>query len=149
MVGRYAKFRDDRRICSRVILGKPEGVHHPPPLYRRGLERSEAHMLLITSNKHLICISPSYFYKKKNWCNHLRCLLSCTPFHLSSYSDFHVFLHCVTRDAIITSLINCGTSFVAGFVIFSVLGYMSHISGKPIENVAQEGQFTVYMQVFM
>ena len=65
IVGEYTKFRDDRRICSRVILGKPEGVHHPPPppLYRRGLERSEAHMLLITSNKHLICILPSY--KKK------------------------------------------------------------------------------------
>ena len=30
---RYAKFRDDRPIRSRVILGKPEGggVHQPRP----------------------------------------------------------------------------------------------------------------------
>ncbi|KAF0309835.1 Sodium-dependent dopamine transporter [Amphibalanus amphitrite] len=61
----------------------------------------------------------------------------------------HVTCDRACRDAIITSLINCGTSFVAGFVIFSVLGYMSHISGKPIESVAQEGPglvFIVYPQ---
>ncbi|XP_043197340.1 sodium-dependent dopamine transporter-like isoform X2 [Amphibalanus amphitrite] len=64
----------------------------------------------------------------------------------ASYNKFH---NNVYKDAIITSLINCGTSFVAGFVIFSVLGYMSHISGKPIESVAQEGPglvFIVYPQ---
>ncbi len=39
----------------------------------------------------------------------------------------------------VTSLINCGTSFLSGFVIFSVLGYMSEKTGKDIDKVATEG----------
>ena len=38
-----------------------------------------------------------------------------------------------------TSVINCLTSFLAGFVIFSVLGYLAVKQGKNIENVAKEG----------
>ena len=43
------------------------------------------------------------------------------------------------RDALITSSINCGTSFLSGFVIFSVLGYMAQRSGQDIDKVATEG----------
>jgi hypothetical protein len=35
------------------------------------------------------------------------------------------------KDAVITSSINCFTSFIAGFVIFSVLGYMSKMQVHP------------------
>ena len=45
-----------------------------------------------------------------------------------------------SRDALATSTINCATSFLSGFVIFSVLGYMSLQSGKGIEEVATEGK---------
>jgi len=44
------------------------------------------------------------------------------------------------RDALATSTINCVTSFFAGFVIFSVLGYMSKKSRTPINEVATEGE---------
>lgn len=48
------------------------------------------------------------------------------------------------RDALLTSFINSATSFVSGFVIFSVLGYMAHTSGQKIEDVATEGPGLVF-----
>lgn len=53
---------------------------------------------------------------------------------------FFLFISLHFSDALLTSSINSATSFLAGFVIFSVLGYMSCKSGKPIEKVAQEGE---------
>ena len=49
------------------------------------------------------------------------------------------------RDALLTSMINCVTSFLAGFVIFSVLGYMSLRSGKDIGKVAVQGPGLVFV----
>ncbi|XP_063596252.1 sodium-dependent dopamine transporter-like [Penaeus indicus] len=60
----------------------------------------------------------------------------------ASYNKFH---NNVYKDAMATSLINCVTSFVSGFVIFSVLGYMSHKSGKPINEVADQGPGLVFV----
>lgn len=50
----------------------------------------------------------------------------------------------------VTSIINCGTSFFAGFVIFSTLGYMSTITNLPVSEVVGENDasliFIVYPQ---
>lgn len=56
---------------------------------------------------------------------------------LSSYNKFNNNCY---KDAIITSSINCLTSFLAGFVIFSVLGYMAFVQQKDIEQVGLEGK---------
>nr|XP_039248913.1 sodium-dependent serotonin transporter-like isoform X1 [Styela clava] len=66
---------------------------------------------------------------------------------LSSYNDFHNNCY---RDALITSTINCLTSFLAGFVVFSVLGYMAHLLNKEdISDVTTPGVgllFVVFSQ---
>ncbi|XP_076452315.1 sodium-dependent serotonin transporter-like [Babylonia areolata] len=54
---------------------------------------------------------------------------------LSSYNKFHNNCH---RDALITSATNCVTSFIAGFVVFSVLGYMAHTQRRNIADVARQ-----------
>ncbi|EDV20631.1 uncharacterized protein TRIADDRAFT_50950 [Trichoplax adhaerens] len=63
---------------------------------------------------------------------------------MASYNQF--YNNCF-RDSLTVSLINCGTSFFAGFVIFSVVGFMAYASGRPVEAVADQGvslAFIVY-----
>lgn len=55
----------------------------------------------------------------------------------------------IVKNAILTSLINCFYSFVAGFAVFSVLGYMALKSGLPINQVVKSGPtlaFVAYPQ---
>lgn len=44
------------------------------------------------------------------------------------------------RDCIALCVLNSGTSFVAGFAIFSILGFMSQEQGVPISEVAESGE---------
>lgn len=37
-----------------------------------------------------------------------------------------------------TSVVNCMTSFVSGFVIFTVLGYMAEMRNKDVSEVAKD-----------
>lgn len=54
-----------------------------------------------------------------------------------------VFDFFLDSDAIVTSLVNCLTSFVSGFVIFTVLGYMAEMRKVEVEDVARDkGQRT-------
>ena len=56
---------------------------------------------------------------------------------MASYNTFH---HNCYRVSVTVPLINSLTSFFAGFVVFSVLGFMSHNSGVPVDEVITSGQ---------
>ncbi|XP_052808527.1 sodium- and chloride-dependent GABA transporter 1-like isoform X2 [Mya arenaria] len=54
-------------------------------------------------------------------------------------ASFNKFTNNGLRDSIIACLADGLTSFFAGFVVFSVIGYMAHTSGQPIDEVATAG----------
>uniref|UniRef100_A0A8C3IC38 Transporter n=1 Tax=Chrysemys picta bellii TaxID=8478 RepID=A0A8C3IC38_CHRPI len=54
---------------------------------------------------------------------------------LASYNHFNNNCY---RDAIVTSAVNCLTSFLSGFVIFTVLGYMAEMRDVEVEDVAKD-----------
>ena len=53
-------------------------------------------------------------------------------------NDVHVHPIDRARDALITSAINCATSILSGFVVFSTLGHMANVSKKTIEQVIED-----------
>ncbi|TSK13157.1 Sodium- and chloride-dependent GABA transporter 2 [Bagarius yarrelli] len=55
---------------------------------------------------------------------------------LGSYNKYHN--NCL-KDCIALCALNSGTSIFAGFAVFSILGYMSHELGLPMENIVQSG----------
>ncbi|KAL1490958.1 hypothetical protein ABEB36_011627 [Hypothenemus hampei] len=64
---------------------------------------------------------------------------------LLAYASYNEYHNNVYKDALLTSFINSATSFVSGFVIFSVLGYMAHATGRSITDVATEGPGLVFI----
>ncbi|RDD36654.1 Sodium- and chloride-dependent glycine transporter 2 [Trichoplax sp. H2] len=66
---------------------------------------------------------------------------------LITMASYNKFYNNCFRDSLTVSLINCGTSFFAGFVIFSVVGFMANSSGRQVSEVADQGvslAFIVY-----
>ncbi|KAK1792287.1 hypothetical protein P4O66_012243, partial [Electrophorus voltai] len=68
-----------------------------------------------------------------------------------SMASYNKFSNNILRDTFIVSLSNSATSILAGFVIFSGIGYMAHIHNLPVEDIATDGPglvFVVYPEAF-
>ncbi|XP_076287813.1 sodium- and chloride-dependent glycine transporter 2 isoform X2 [Lasioglossum baleicum] len=66
---------------------------------------------------------------------------------LSSYNKFHNNCY---KDSLIVAVSNIGTSFFAGFVIFSVIGFLAYELDVPVASVVDQGAglaFIVYPDV--
>ncbi|KPP74434.1 sodium- and chloride-dependent GABA transporter ine-like, partial [Scleropages formosus] len=67
---------------------------------------------------------------------------------MASYNDFH---NSILKDTLVVSITNSFTSILAGFVIFSAIGYMSHLQSIAVSDIAVDGPglvFVVYPQAF-
>ncbi|XP_027717348.1 sodium-dependent serotonin transporter [Vombatus ursinus] len=57
---------------------------------------------------------------------------------LLAYASYNKFNNNCYQDALVTSIINCMTSFMSGFVIFTVLGYMAEMRSEDVSEVAKD-----------
>uniref|UniRef100_A0A8D2IBB2 Transporter n=1 Tax=Urocitellus parryii TaxID=9999 RepID=A0A8D2IBB2_UROPR len=57
---------------------------------------------------------------------------------LLAFASYNKFNNNCYQDALVTSLVNCMTSFVSGFVIFTVLGYMAEMRNEDVSEVAKD-----------
>ncbi|XP_067660399.1 sodium- and chloride-dependent glycine transporter 2-like [Haliotis asinina] len=55
---------------------------------------------------------------------------------MSSYNKFH---NNCELDAVIVAIVNSVSSILSGFTIFSILGYMAHVTNQDIETVVHQG----------
>ncbi|XP_003726159.2 sodium- and chloride-dependent neutral and basic amino acid transporter B(0+) isoform X1 [Strongylocentrotus purpuratus] len=54
---------------------------------------------------------------------------------LASYNKFHSNCY---RNSVFVAVVNCLTSFISGFMIFSIVGYMAHKLNKSVKDFAHD-----------
>ena len=80
----------------------------------------------------------SFIVKRKWFCKKI-----VMNFYYISYFNLKFFLH--FRDAVITCIVNTCTCLTAGVLVFSILGYMAHLQGVTVHDVARSGPGLVFL----
>ncbi|XP_036994737.2 sodium-dependent serotonin transporter-like [Artibeus jamaicensis] len=57
---------------------------------------------------------------------------------LMAFASYNKFNNNCYQDALVTSVVNCMTSFLSGFVIFTTLGYMAEMRKEDVSEVAKD-----------
>ena len=68
---------------------------------------------------------------------------------LIAMSSFNKFTNNCHRDAFLVAILNCATSVFAGFVIFSILGFMAYEKQVPVSEVAKGGMYHCMYKLFI
>ncbi|EDX08437.1 GD11799 [Drosophila simulans] len=87
-------------------------------------------------------ITLSSYNKFSNNCYNTTLVTNCGTFELSTKSN--------SRDSLIVAFCNIATSFFAGLVIFSIIGFLAHELNVDVEKVVDQGAglaFIVYPEV--
>ncbi|XP_069793268.1 sodium- and chloride-dependent taurine transporter-like isoform X3 [Narcine bancroftii] len=66
---------------------------------------------------------------------------------MTSIGSYNKYKYNCYRDCILLGCLNSGTSFVSGFAIFSILGFMAQEQGVAIDDVAESGSDKFYNAV--
>ncbi|XP_042855532.1 sodium- and chloride-dependent glycine transporter 1-like [Penaeus japonicus] len=64
---------------------------------------------------------------------------------LISFGSYNKFHNRCTRDAVIVPILNCSASILAGFVVFSFLGFMAKRAGVSVGEVVDTGPALVFV----
>jgi hypothetical protein len=101
------------------------------PVYRFGMQQ----LLKYSSHSDQVLV---YFWLYHRTTNFIIIATGTSADHFLSTNRFDFLIHESIRDALLTSSINCATSILIGFVVFSALGHMAKVSQKTLDQVIED-----------
>lgn len=138
-------------VHHKNLIGFPPKLKHPPAYLRRFFAANYFWQVLATEiSLRKSCFRPGLMLRSKyssrwvpvgvgSWTWRATTTSATTTRGKYFVQVLTVGLQWFRRDSIYVPILNCGTSIFAGFVVFSVIGFMSHETGLPVSTVATGG----------